>query len=193
MKHDDHVLLDFHLTVEEFDATSLQGIFQELFGKNSGTPSRVRGIDDLSSKVARSMFDAIRREAEPLVKAVNESIQIAQDSTVINTRRSEIATARAKIIELQRMMVRHPSLQMDHLEEAVLLIAQIDQETVALQYRDDGKSDEDGRRQEKRGKVAEAVNACEGFVRTVSESNKKQLARLKNRLRKIRQRDDSPS
>ena len=192
MKNKEQDLLGCHLT-RAFLPESYHDIFVELFGVDAESFSGGERVYDSSVDNLPAAQKAILREAEHLVGAINESIKIVQGSNVVNTRKYEIAASYAKIIELRRMTTRHPNLRLDRLEEVLLLIAQIEQETVALQYQDNTESGQDGRKQEKQGKMAEAITAYEGFVRKVTESNKKHYDWLKNRLSKIRQKDDPPS
>ncbi len=187
MKNKEQDLLGCHFTTGAFVSESFLDIFGELLGVDAESLFGGERVDDLSADDLPAEVKAILYEAEQLVGAVNDSIKIAQDSNSTKTRRFEIATARAKIIGLQRMMVRHPFLRLDRLEEVVLLIAQIEQETVALQYQGKPERGQDGQELEKQGRISEAVAFYERLVKKVIDDPRvyKRLAVLYRKLKSV--------
>jgi hypothetical protein len=132
MKHHDQVFLGFQLKKELFLAEQYRDLLDDLLDPGATLPPGMSGSKESSPEELQTEFDAISREARGLAEAVNESVKTAQESHDIATRQREIATARAKIVELQNLTGRHPSVQLERLEEVMALIEKIDQETAAL-------------------------------------------------------------
>ncbi len=112
---------------ELFLAEQYKDLVDDLLDPGATLPPSVSGSKLSSPEELQSEFEAISREVRRLVEAVNETVKTAQESNDINTRKREIATARAKIVELQGVTGRHPSVELERLEEVMLLIDQIDQ------------------------------------------------------------------
>lgn len=130
MKHHDQVFLGFQLRKERYLAEQYKDLVGDLLDPEATLPPGVSGFKESSLEELQTEFEAISREVRRLVDAVNETVKTAQESKDNSTRRREIETARAKIIELQRMTASHPSVELERLEEVMLLIEQIDQESV---------------------------------------------------------------
>lgn len=217
---------DVQLTVQ---ATIPKGGFEN-FEKIFGVSTEVfvsfaekSELEDHLPAETKAVFD----KAHELADATNNSVASAKTSGSVKTRKYEIANARARIFELQRLAARHPFVWVDQVEKMMVLIHQIELDTVTLQYQDSAGSDENDRELEKAGKIAQAIAAYEGLVqkltenphvykrlailyrrfksiddearvlakalRNVPESNKKHYEWFRNRLNKIRHRDDTPS
>jgi hypothetical protein len=132
MKHHDQVFLGFTFTHELFLAEQYKDLVDDLLDPGATLPPGAGGAKQASPEELQSEFEAISREVRGLVEAVNSSVATAQGSNDIDTRQRELATARAKIAELQNLTDRHPSVQLERFEEAMALIEQIDQETADL-------------------------------------------------------------
>jgi hypothetical protein len=126
MKHHDQVMLGFQLKKELFLAEQYRDLLDDLLDPGATLPPGVSGHEEPSPQELQATFEAISREVRGLVEAVNESVKTAQESTDLNTRKSEIEKARTTITELQHVTDRHPSVQLERLEEVVLLIEKID-------------------------------------------------------------------
>jgi hypothetical protein len=131
MKHHDQVVLGFQLKKELFLAEQYKDLLDDLLDPGATLPPGVSGHEEPSPEELQTAFDGISREVRRLVEVVNDSAKNAQASDDVNTRKSEIETARTTIAELQRLTDRHPSVQLKRLEEVMLLIEKIDQETGA--------------------------------------------------------------
>jgi tetratricopeptide (TPR) repeat protein len=217
---------DVQITVR---ATTLNAGFEN-FEKIFGVSVEVfKKFEDASEFVDHLPAEtkAVLDKAEELADVTNNSVASAKTSGSVKTRKYEIAIARARIFELQRLAARHPFVRVDHVEEMMVLIHQIELDTAALRYQDNAGSDEIGRELEGKGKIAQAIAAYEGLVqklsenphvykrlailyrrvksmddearvlvkalRNVPESNKKHYEWFRNRLNKIRHRDDTSS
>jgi hypothetical protein len=131
MKHHDQIFLGFQLKKELFLAEHYKDLLDDLLDPGATLPPGVSGHEEPSPEELQTAFDGISREVRRLVEAVNDSVKNAQESDDANTRKSEIETARTTIAELQLLTDRHPSVQLERLEEVMLLIEKIDQETAA--------------------------------------------------------------
>jgi hypothetical protein len=132
MKHHDQVFLGFQLKKELFLAEQYKDLLDDLLDPGATLPPGVSGYEEPCPEDLQTGFEATSREVGRLVEAVNESVKTAQESDDVNTRKIEIETARATLAELQRLTDRHPSVQLERLEEVMLLIEKIDQEAAAL-------------------------------------------------------------
>jgi hypothetical protein len=129
MKHHEQVFLGYSLKKELFLAEQYKDLLDDLLDPGATLPPGVSGYDEPSAEEVQTAFEAISREVKRLVEAVNKSVQTAQESDDVNIRKSEIETARATIAQLQHVTDRHPSVQLERLEEVMLLIERIDRET----------------------------------------------------------------
>ena len=132
MKHHDQIFLGFELKKELFLAEQYKDLVDDLLDPGATLPPGVSGYEEPSPDEIQSAFEAISREVRRLVEAVNDSVTTAQESDDVNTRKSEIETARATIAQLQHMTDRHPSVQLERLEEVMLLIEKMTRETTAI-------------------------------------------------------------
>ena len=132
MKHHDRVFLGFQLKKERFLAEQYKDLLDDLLDPGATLPPGVTGFKESSPEELQTEFEAISHEVRRLVEAVNDSVKTAQESDDISTRQHEIASARAKTVELEHIAGRHPSVQLERLEQVMLLIEQIDRETAAL-------------------------------------------------------------
>jgi hypothetical protein len=131
-KHHDQVFLGFQLKKELFLAEQYRDLLDDLLDPGATLPPGVIGHEEPTPEELQTGFEAISREVGRLVEAVNESVTRAQESDDVTTRKSEIETVRATIVELRSLTDRHPSVQLDRLEEVMQLIDKIDQESAAL-------------------------------------------------------------
>jgi hypothetical protein len=126
MKYHDQVMLGFQLKKELFLAEQYRDLLDDLLDPGATLPPGVSGHQEPSPEELQATFEAISREVRGLVEAVNESITNAQESADADTRKSELEAALKAIAELQRVTDRHPSVQLERLEEVMLLIEKID-------------------------------------------------------------------
>jgi len=128
MKHHDQVFLGFRLKKELFLAEHYKDLLDDLLDPGATLPPGVSGHEEPSPEELQTAFEGISREVRRLVETVNDAVTNAQESDDAATRKSDIETARATIAELQRMTDRHPSVQLERLDQVMLLIEQIDRE-----------------------------------------------------------------
>ena len=126
MKHHDQVMLGFQVKKELFLAEQYKDLLDDLLDPGATLPPGVSAHEEPSQEEVQATFEAITREVRDLVETVNESIKTAQESADADTRRSELEAALKAIAELQRVTDRHPSVQLERLEEVMLLIEKID-------------------------------------------------------------------
>jgi hypothetical protein len=126
MKHHDQVMLGFQVKKELFLAEQYKDLLDDLLDPGATLPPGVSAHEEPSQEEVQATFEAITREVRDLVEVVNESVKTAQESADVNTRKSEIEKVRATITELQHVTDRHPSVQLERLEEVMLLIERID-------------------------------------------------------------------
>jgi hypothetical protein len=79
-----------------------------------------------SQEELEAEFQSISRDVQILVNAVNESITTALETDDISARKREVAAARATITELQSVSARHPSVELERVEQVMVLIGKID-------------------------------------------------------------------
>lgn len=132
MKQYDQVFLGYQLKKELFLAEQYKDLVGDLLDPGATLPPGVSGYEGPSPEELQTGFEAISQEVGRLVEDVNESVKSAQESEDVNSRKSEIETARAKVAKLQHIMARHPSVKLERLEDVMLLIEKIDQETTTL-------------------------------------------------------------
>ena len=80
-----------------------------------------------------SDVEVVRLSAESMVRVVNESIQIANGSKNIETRRSRVRVALEKLDQLREVAGEYPFLKIERLEDVERDLAKIDHETDVLQ------------------------------------------------------------
>jgi hypothetical protein len=126
MKYFDQVFLGVRVTEEAFLAESYQGLVHDLLDPEATQPSGVSAIEEPSTEDRQAEFEALSSEVKALVADVNRSVGAAQDATDVATRDREIATAREKITTLRGLAERHPSVQLERLDEVMTLIGRIE-------------------------------------------------------------------
>ena len=128
MKHFDQVFLGVRLSEEAFLAENYQGLVHDLLDPEATQPSGVSAIEESPPEDRQAEFTALSTEVKNLVAEVNQSVGAAQDATDVPARKRHLATAREKITALRALADRHPSVQLERLDEVMALIEQIDRE-----------------------------------------------------------------
>ena len=128
MKQHDQVFLGFQLKKELFLAEHYKDLLDDLLDPGATLPPGVSGHEEPSPEELQTAFEGISREVRRLVETVNDAVTNAQESDDATTRKGEIETARATIAELQLLTDRHPSVQLERLEEVMALIEKIDRD-----------------------------------------------------------------
>jgi hypothetical protein len=126
MKNHDQVFLGFQLKKELFLAEQYKDLLDDLLDPGATLPPGVSGREEPSPEELQTAFDGISREVRRLVEGVNDSVKNALESDDVDTRKGDIETARATIAELQRMTDRHPSVQLERLDQVMQLIDEIE-------------------------------------------------------------------
>jgi hypothetical protein len=132
MKHRDQVHLGFQLTEERFRAEHYGNLLDNLLDPEATLPPDASNSQESSPEEMQTQFEALAREVRGLVEAVNESVASALESDDVAARKSAIEAARAKIVELRDITPRHPSVELQRLDEVMSLIDEIDRESAEL-------------------------------------------------------------
>lgn len=107
---------------------------------------------------------SVKQMTDELVGELNTTLGTASQSSNLGTRKSHLASTRAKVLELKRLARRCRELQRADLEEVELQIVQIEQETEILEQQAIAERNQDGRDLEKRGLIKEAIAVYETLV-----------------------------
>lgn len=128
MNHYDQVFLGVRLTEERFQPEQLEDLVQDLLDPEATQPAGVSAVQEPSENDRQAEFEAFSSEVRRRIAEVNETVGAAQDATDISARKRHITTAREKITGLRGLADRHPSVQLERLDEVMALIVQIEQE-----------------------------------------------------------------
>ena len=102
------------------------GLLDSLLGRFRASRSAA-SHSDLAGK--ESKVELVAAMAQRMVDVVNESMQIANGSKNVETRRSRIEVARDRLADLQQMARDHPFLALTSLPAVERSIAELERET----------------------------------------------------------------
>lgn len=106
---------------------------------------------------SKNDVDAIAGMAQRIVDIVNESLKIANESNIPETKFSRLGVAKQKLAELKSMVSKFPFLKIATLDKVELSISELEMEFTQKGYQAIANGNEDGGRLEKEGKVDEAI------------------------------------
>lgn len=95
--------------------------------------------------------------AQRLVDIINESLQIANDSKVVDTKLSRLDLAKSKLDELKKLSVEKPFIKIPTLLQVEQSISSLEQEFHLANYREIAEGNMRGQALEKEGQVDEAI------------------------------------
>jgi hypothetical protein len=107
------------------------GLFDSFFGR--GRTSRDAMPHPAPEPIgSESQVDVVAAMAQRIVDVINESMQIANVSKNVETRRSRIGVARDRLADLQKMASDYPFLALTNLADVERSIAELERETAEM-------------------------------------------------------------
>lgn len=100
---------------------------------------------------------AISDSAQRLVKIINESLKIANESKNADTKVSRLDVAKMRLEELKKLSDEHTFIKLTQLAQVEQSIAELEQEFLQAQYREAAEGNMRGQKLEKEGNIDAAI------------------------------------